>query len=77
MAGRHVTDVTQKLVIILINHAAHQSVQMSMVAHVEQLPFLTDAAELVQNVNLVVIATLQTGVLFTQPVMEIAALMEQ
>ena len=50
---------------------------MSMVAHVEQLPFLTDAAELVQNVNLVVIATLQTGVLFTQPVMEIVALMEQ
>ena len=69
--------MTQKTVIILINHAAHQAVQISPDVLAVQLQFLTVVAELVQNVNLVVIAPLQTGVLFTQPVMEIVALMEQ
>ena len=77
MAGRPVTDVEQKPAIILIKLAARRAVLMNMVAHVEQLPFLTVAAELAQDVNLVVIATLLTGVPFIQPVMATAARTER
>ena len=55
--------------VIIINPAARRVVQTSPDVLAEQLPFLTVAAELVQDVHLVVIATLRTGVLITEHAM--------
>ena len=77
MAAQPVTDVTPKPVIILIKPAAHQAVPIPQVlVPVALTRFPTVAAELADVVNLVVIATLRTGVPFTRHVMATAVLTE-
>ena len=76
-AAQPVTDVTPKPVIILINPAAHRAVPIPQVLVPAALTrFPTVAAELADVVNLVVIATLRTGVPFTRHVMATAVLTE-
>ena len=74
MAGQPVTDVIQRLVIILIRLAVRQAVPIRQ-ALVPAVPtrFPTAAADLAEDVNPVVIHLLQTGVPFTQPATGIAA----
>ena len=53
MAGRHVTDVTQKLVIILMNLAARRVAQVLTDVLVALIIYRTVAADLANVVNLV------------------------
>ena len=76
-ADRPVTDVTPKHAIILINPVVRRVVPTSPDVLAGQLPFLTVAAELVQDVHLAVTHLLQTGVRFTQLVTPTVVLTER
>ena len=75
-AAQPVTDVIPKLVIILINPAAHRAVPVIPDVLAALIPFLTDAAVPVQNVLPAAVRLLITGAPFTQPVTGIAVLTE-
>ena len=76
-AAQPVTDVTPRPVIILINPVVRRVVPTSPDVLAGQLPFLTVAAELVQDVHLAVTHLLQTGVRFTQLVTPTVVLTER
>ena len=68
-AGQPVTDVIPKLVIILINPAAHRAVPVIPDVLAALIPFLTVAAVPVQNVLPAVTHLLLTGVLIMEHAM--------